>query len=99
MSDIVKMKKSFISHSIKTFSNSCWRDHVNFAYMRGWKVHGQQISYKQITLFSKNSPSRRLVVWNVVFMKTLNVISQASGFLLFPGESKNGDRIGMIPIS
>ena len=37
----------------------------------------------------------RLVMWmwNVVFVKKLNVISQASYFLLFTGESKKGDKI------
>ena len=51
-------------------------------------------------IFLTNSPFSeipgvrlRLVMWmwNVVFVKKLNVISQASYFLLFIGESKKGD--------
>ena len=55
------------------------------------------ISSKSMALFPK-IPWVRLVMWNVVFMKKLNVISEASGFLLFTGESKNGDKILMISI-
>ena len=94
-------KCTFVSHFMKSNSEN-WCMHIRVLLLSSLRKFGkhkwpQRYLRSQWPFFPK-IPWVRLVMWNVVFMKKLNVISEASGFLLFTGESKNGDKILMISI-